>query len=64
MKLTAQVVPYSSIVGGGVMLLDDKGKAFVQLIIAGGPPGYTAQDVKTISERLVARINENGGLDL
>lgn len=43
MKLTAKEVPYSSIVGGGLMLIDESGRAAFQVMFMGTTNGITKE---------------------
>ena len=58
MKLNARIVPYSSIVGGGLMLEDYKGHAKFQLHLSGTVSGITKQQNDEICAQLMALINE------
>lgn len=68
-KITAQVVPYSSIVGGGVMLLNEQGRCigqlglmnFSQKVPDGTIPLKTYKDEYVeMCERIAAAINTGG----
>lgn len=55
MKIKAKVVPWSSIVGSGLMLLDEKGRCIAQLALMGVQlPG----DNKEVSMKLIEQIAE------
>lgn len=56
---SARAVPYSSIVGGGIMLLNEKGACVAQLAIMAG--GKEASDA--ISAELMQRIEAGGKFD-
>jgi hypothetical protein len=60
MKLTARIVPYSSVVGGGVMLLDEAGKAYLQLAVMGGRVGVTREEHEATAAALVELVNAEG----
>lgn len=60
MKLKAQIVPYSSIVGGGVLLLDERGAAVFQIGLRGTSRGITKEQTEIITTRLVELINRCG----
>jgi len=60
MKLKAQAFPYSSIVGGGVMLLDEKGAAAFQIGLRGTTKGISKEQSDLITMRLVELINRCG----
>jgi hypothetical protein len=57
MKLTANKTPYSSVVGGGVMLTDETGKAVFNVMICGTTNGISKEQDAEISERIVAAFN-------
>lgn len=58
MKLKAQKVPYSSVVGGGVLLTNEKGAAQFQIAIFGTTNGITKEQTGAISTFLVDAINK------
>ena len=60
MKLTAAAFPYSSIVGGGVMLLSPTGAAMFQIGLRGTTAGISKAQTEAISARLVELINIHG----
>ncbi len=60
MKLRAERVPYSSVVGGGVMLLDEGGAVTFQIALIGTRKGISKEQTDAIGDRLVALINEHG----
>lgn len=60
MKIKAQAFPYSSFVGGGVMLHDKKGAAVFQISIRGTMSGISKAQTEAISGRLVELINQHG----
>lgn len=60
MKLMAKELAYSSIVGGGVMLLDTKGVVQFMIPIRGSTRGITREQSEAISAKLVTIINEAG----
>jgi hypothetical protein len=59
-KLKAQAFPYSSIVGGGVLLLDEKGAAVFQVGLRGTTKGISKEQTDAITARLVELINRCG----
>jgi hypothetical protein len=63
--LTAKSIPFSSVVGGGLLLKDEKERAVCQLVVIGNvcpPEGgrATAEDVMGIVEAVVRAINVHG----
>lgn len=60
MKLKAEAFPYSSIVGGGVMLLNERGAATFQIGLRGTTKGITKEQTEAITRRLVELINRCG----
>ena len=60
MKLHATLVPYSSTVGGGLMLLDRKGQVKFQIMLMGSTEGITKEESDQISDSLCGMINDNG----
>ncbi len=60
MKLTAQVVPYSSIVGGGLMLTDEAGAARFIVSLRGTTAGITKEETEAISRQIADMIAERG----
>ena len=58
MKITAKVVPYSSVVGGGVMLLNSKGGCVGQLAFICHDDTLRDKLLQvSLSEAIVAAIN-------
>lgn len=63
MKITANPVPFSSVVGGGIMLLDESGACIGQLSLRGFPPGssVSVEELRKASnamcEQIAAAIN-------
>lgn len=58
MKITARGVPYSSVVGAGVLLADETGAVVAQLAmlnVAGG-----REEAEAMRDRVVAAINAGG----
>lgn len=62
MKLTAKKVPYSSIVGGGVMLQTDDGKEAFQVMVRGFPNGISKEQDADICDRIIGAFNETAAL--
>lgn len=60
MKIRAQPISYSSIVGGGIMLLDDKGRACGQIAFIGGGSRITSEQDNAMSRQIAALINTHG----
>lgn len=59
-KLDARLVPYSSVVGGGLQLLDANGRARFQIAIFGTVNGITKEETRIISARIAELINQHG----
>jgi hypothetical protein len=58
MKITAKVVPFSSVVGGGVMLLNSKGRCVGQLAFICHDDTLRDKPLQvSLSEAIVAAIN-------
>jgi hypothetical protein len=60
MKLKAEIVPYSSIVGGGLMLTTEDGASAFILNFIGTTKGITKDQTEAISKKIAGWINENG----
>lgn len=60
MKLLAQTVPYSSVVGGGLMLCDESGRARFMVMLRGTTEGITKEETAALSEQFAAFIAERG----
>lgn len=60
MKLTAKPISYSSIVGGGLMLLDAEGRAAFMVMLRGTTRGISKEQNDAIAEQLVRLINADG----
>ena len=60
MKLTSNSVPYSSVVGGGLSLLDENGRARFQVVLIGTTDGISKEQNDAISKRLHELINTHG----
>lgn len=56
---SARAVPYSSVVGGGIMLLDEKGACVAQLAIMAGDKERS----DAVSDELMKRIEDGGKFD-
>lgn len=52
MKLTPQLTPYSSTVGGGLQLLDEKGRVRFMVMICGVSDGITKEENSVIAAAL------------
>lgn len=57
-KLTATTVPYSSVVGGGVLLRG--GQRNFQIMLIGTTNGITKEETEAMSTRIAALINLHG----
>lgn len=58
MKLHATVIPYSGTVGGGLMLIDENGRACFIVSIIGTTKGITRDQTAAISKALINGIPE------
>ncbi len=57
MKLTASVIPFSSIVGTGVMLQDETGVVVGQLSLLNAAVGRTPEEMVAFATRIAEAIN-------
>lgn len=57
MKLYAQATPYSSRVGGGLTLVDDKGRERFLIMLVGTTEGITKEENDALSTGLFDAIN-------
>lgn len=60
MKLKAKLVPYSSIVGGGLTLTDDAGRAAFIVNFIGTTAGITKEETEALSRQFAAFIAAYG----
>lgn len=60
MKLKANVVPYSSVVGGGLSLLDENGRARYQIMFIGTTDGISKEVTGALSKQIGDYINKYG----
>lgn len=60
MKLTPKVTPYSSVVGGGLMLCDETGRARFMVLFTGTTDGITKEENNTLAEQFAAWASEHG----
>lgn len=60
MKLTSKIVPYSSIVGGGLMLMNESGHAAFIVSFRGTTDGITKQETKELTDQFNRWIAEYG----
>jgi hypothetical protein len=60
MKLTAKTIPYSSIVGGGLMLCDQTGRARFIVSFRGTTEGISKDETAALSSQFAAFIKERG----
>lgn len=60
MRLRTKIVPYSSIVGGGLQLLDEKGRAVFIVNFIGTAWGISKDQTASLSEQLSALIEAHG----
>lgn len=59
MRVSAKVVPWSSIVGGGVKLLDPSGKVCFMVAFIGMQQGITKEQSVALSEQFVTWVNNH-----
>lgn len=59
-RLTARAIPYSSVVGGGLILVDEKGAARFGVIFRGTSWGISKEQNNQLSEQIINLINTNG----
>lgn len=59
-KIHALVTPYSSVVGGGVQLLDTHGRPRFLLAPIGTTDGITKEENRAIANRIAELINQHG----
>jgi hypothetical protein len=60
MKIKAQTIQYSSVVGGGIMLLDEAGRARGQIAFIGGAVRITKEQDAALSKGIADLINAHG----
>lgn len=60
MKLKAQTVPYSGVVGGGLMLTDTTGRARFVVNFMGTTEGITKEETEALTKQIEAFISEYG----
>ena len=60
MKFKAKPVPYSGVVGGGLMLTSEDGSAAFILNFMGTTKGITREQTEAMSKQIATWINENG----
>jgi hypothetical protein len=58
MKVHATIIPYSGTVGGGLMLTDEKGRAYFIVAIIGTTKGISKEQTAAISKALINGIKE------
>ena len=59
MKIKAQIAPYSSVVGGGVMLLNSKGHCIGQLAFICHSDELRGKELQqSLAAKIVAALNE------
>ena len=59
MKLTCKDIPYSSIVGGGLTLVDDDGRARFIVNFMGTTAGITKEETAALRDQIGAWIREH-----
>lgn len=60
MKLKAKQTPYSSVVGGGLTLIDEHGRPRFMVMICGTTNGITKEETATIANALSSGIPTDG----
>lgn len=60
MRLKSKLVPYSSVVGGGLMLTDERGAAQFIVNFMGTSNGINKDQSDALAEQIQALINANG----
>lgn len=60
MKLSASKVRHSSVVGGGLMLCDEKGRARFIVNFMGTTEGIRPEETKALSEQFADFIEKHG----
>jgi hypothetical protein len=60
MKLKAQPVPFSSIVGGGLTLVDEEGRSAFIVSFMGTTNGITKEQTEAMAKAFARWVNENG----
>jgi hypothetical protein len=59
MRLKAKVTPYSSIVGGGLTLLDEQGRARFIVNFMGTTEGITKEETVALAEQFAHYVNNH-----
>lgn len=62
MKLKLERTPYSSVVGGGLLLVDEAGRPRFQLALIGTTNGITKEETAAIADAFAAAMPE--GIDV
>lgn len=60
MKLKAKSIPYSGVVGGGLMLTSEDGATAFILNFMGASKGITKDQTEAMAKQIATWINENG----
>jgi hypothetical protein len=60
MKLRAEIVPYSSVVGGSLTLLDERGAAQFMVMFCGTSWGISKEQSAALCARVGQLVNEHG----
>lgn len=60
MKLAVRKTPYSSIVGGGLMLTDESGRARFMVLFTGTTEGIEKNENDALAEQFAAFIEQHG----
>lgn len=64
MKLHAKRIPYSSIVGGGLTLIDDSGRHAFIVNFIGTTKGITKEETAALADQFAKWIEEHGGIEV
>lgn len=59
-RMDARPTPYSSVVGGGLILFDQSGRAAFKLAIMGTSNGVTREENDAIARRIAELVNCHG----
>lgn len=60
MKLKAKQVPYSGVVGGGLLLTSEAGSAAFMIVFTGTTKGITKEQSDAMAKQVAKLINDHG----
>jgi hypothetical protein len=63
-RLSGREIPYSSIVGGGLTLLDEKGRAAFIVNFIGTTEGITKEETQALTRQFLWYLDKIGGLEV